>query len=106
MTETLFFISICHVKSVQSKTTSSQKVFDYDYSVPEDGSSGGNLVPALDHEGVHPRGTVLGTRQQLTRPDHLYHLCHGHGYCCEFIFLGGEEIDFSENGSEYSNPKY
>ena len=35
---------------------------------------GGDLVPALHHEGIHSAGTVLRTRQQLARSDHLYHL--------------------------------
>ena len=37
------------------------------------GAPGGDLVPALDHESVHPRGTVVGTGQELPRSDHLYH---------------------------------
>ena len=32
------------------------------------------LVPALHHEGVHPAGAILGTREQLPRADHLDHL--------------------------------
>ena len=45
--------------------------------LPEDGSPGWYLVPALDHEGVHAAGTVLGAGQQLTRSDHLDDLLVG-----------------------------
>ena len=36
--------------------------------LPEDWSPGWYLVPALHHEGVHPAGAVLRTRQQLSGP--------------------------------------
>jgi len=37
-------------------------------------STSWHLVPALDHERVHPTRTILRTGQQLTRSDHLDHL--------------------------------
>ena len=37
-------------------------------------SPGGDLVPALHHEGVHPAGAVLGAGQELAGSDHLDHL--------------------------------
>ena len=43
-------------------------------SLPENWSSVGDLVPALDHEGVHPAGAILGARQQLSTSDHLNNL--------------------------------
>jgi len=42
--------------------------------LPENWSSVGDLVPALDHEGVHPAGAILGARQQLSTSDHLNNL--------------------------------
>jgi len=39
----------------------------------ERGSPVRNFVPALHHQGVDPRGTRLGARQQLSRPDHVDH---------------------------------
>ncbi len=38
--------------------------------LPEDGPACWYLVPALDHEGVHAAGTVLGAGQQLPGPAH------------------------------------
>ena len=42
--------------------------------LPKNWSSVGDLVPALDHEGVHPAGAILGAGQQLSTSDHLNNL--------------------------------
>ena len=44
------------------------------FRLPEHRSSVGDLVPALDHEGVHPAGAILGAGQQLPTSDHLNYL--------------------------------
>jgi len=33
-----------------------------------------HLVPAFDHECIHPAGAILGAGKQLSRADHLNHL--------------------------------
>ncbi len=45
-------------------------VFAFVVLLPEDGPACWYLVPALDHEGVHAAGTVLGAGQQLPGPAH------------------------------------
>ena len=59
-------------------------------------SPGGDLVPALHHEGVHPAGAVLWTGQQLPRPDHLYHLA----VAVAVVRLQSEAVDLPEDDSE------
>merc|ERR1719362_802679 len=55
-----------------------------------------DLVPALHHEGVHAAGAVLGARQQLPRPDHLYHLA----VAVAVVRLEPEAVNLPENNTK------
>jgi hypothetical protein len=63
--------------------------------LPEDGPPCWYLVPALDHEGVHAAGTVLGTGQQLPGPV----------YTNQKLDYTNQKLDYTNQKLDYTNQK-